>query len=90
MDRDFFSSITDRRDAYAKGLGVEDALIEVTFHTGRVVILERVVDTGEAWLQLEARDKLDEDTVISLATAYHQIASIQFVPRKQRMGRAGF
>lgn len=90
MDRDFFSSISDRRDAYAKQTGIEHALIEVTFHSGRVVILERVVEAGEGWLQIEARDKLDEETVINLATAYHQIASVQFVPRKQRMGRAGF
>jgi len=90
MDRDFFSSISDRRDAYAKRAGIDDPLIELTFHTGRVVILETVIDAGDGWLQIEAHDQLDETTTISLATAYHQIASVQFVPRKHRMGRAGF
>jgi hypothetical protein len=90
MDKDFFSAITDRRDAYTRHVGVDDAVIEITFHTGRVVILVGVIDASEGWLQIEVRDKLDEETVISLATAYHQIANVQFVPRRQRLGRAGF
>lgn len=90
MDRDFFSSIAERKDSYAKHAKIDEALVELTLHSGRIVILDNVVDLGEGWLQIEARDKLDEDTVISLAMPYHQIASVQFVPRKQRMGRTGF
>ena len=90
MDRDFFSSISDRRDAFAKRHKIEDPIIELTFHTGRVVILETVIDAGDGWLQIEAHDPLDEETTLSLATAYHQIATVQFIPRKHRMGRTGF
>lgn len=90
MNQDFFQTIEDRRAEYAKRTGVKGADVLVTFHGGRTLVVDRVVDAAEGWLMLEGRDKMDEDTPIAIATSYHQVAAVQFVPQRERIGRTGF
>jgi len=90
MDKEFFSSIEDRRAAYAERSGVASADIQITFHNGRMVLLDRVVEASDSWLIIDGRDKLDEESPIALSTPYHQISAVQFMPRRERIGRTGF
>lgn len=90
MDKDFFSSIDTRKADFAKRAGVDEAEAHVTFHGGRVVIVERIVEAADQWLLIEGAERGAEDTLIALATPYHQVASVQFVPRRVRIGRTGF
>lgn len=90
MDKRFFDTLIDRRDAFGSRCEAPSVAIDIALHSGRTVRTEGVIEASDTFLQVDGVDRNDLETPISIAVPYHQIASVTFVWERPRMGRAGF
>ncbi|MFP5224720.1 MAG: hypothetical protein ACLGH3_04045 [Actinomycetota bacterium] len=90
MNKDFFSSLDQRREDFAGRVDAPSVAVDVALHSGRVIKVESVTEAAEGFLQIDGVDRNDLETPLSVAVPYHQIASVVFVKERPRMGRAGF
>lgn len=90
MDKTFFETLQDRRDAFAARSDAPGVAVELALHSGRVIRVESVVETADTYLQLDGVDRADEDTPISIAVPYHQVAGVVFVRERVKLGKTGF
>ena len=91
MDKAFFDSIADRQKRFIDRAGYpgDQVRSEVVLGTGRTYILDTVVETADAWVQLDVRD-VDDATLRSIMLPYYQIHHVTFVKTPARVGQAGF
>jgi len=91
MNKDFFSSLDDRKKAFAGRASIEGEIrAEIVLNSGRTFIIDRVVDAAEDFVHLDAREISDDTAPVSIVAVYHQISFVQFIKHKERMRHAGF
>lgn len=91
MDRDFFATFEQRKRDFAGRAGIQDPVrAEMVLTTGRIYVIETVVETADSWLHVDGRDTAEETTPVSLVLPYHQISHVVFLKPKVRMRQAGF
>lgn len=91
MDKDFFATFEQRKKDFAERAGIQDPVrAEMVLTTGRIYVVETIVETADAWLHIDGRDTADEAIPVSLVLPYHQISHVLFVKPKVRMRQAGF
>lgn len=92
MDKDFFSSVEDRRDAFAEraGLSADQVRAELLLGSGRTYVLDRVVEAADGWVHLDVREVDEPETVVSVVLPYYHVTHVYFVKSKSRIPRAGF
>lgn len=90
MNKDFFTSIEQRTNAFTEREGSDGAEVELLLGTGRTVRLERVVELDDAWFHADVVDTGDPDRIVSLACPYWQIQQVTFVRPRKRLRHAGF
>ncbi|HEX9775875.1 MAG TPA: hypothetical protein VGB83_09900 [Actinomycetota bacterium] len=89
MDKTFFETFEQRKTAFAERAGIADGVrAELNLNGGRAYILDRVVETGDAWVQIDVRDMDDESSVRSVVLPYYQIHHVLLV--RERARHAGF
>lgn len=90
MNKELFDSLADRAKEFGERAEIgEDVRVEVALVTGRTVVLERVVECGDGFVQFDAWDPAAEDQKVSLITPYHQISNVLLMRSKKPRG-AGF
>lgn len=92
MDQSLFTSIEDRKKAFAERIGIkpEEVRAELLLGSGRVYYLDRVVETADGWVHVDVRDIDDDATVRSLVLPYYQITHVLFIKQKLKVPQAGF
>jgi len=91
MDKEFFQKLESRAKAFEdRGQLSGSIRTELVLVNGRVIIVDSVVETGDAWLQIDGHDIVDEETPLSLAMPYHQVSQVVFTKTKPRARQAGF
>lgn len=92
MDEHVFTSLEDRRKAYADraGIPLEEARAELLLGSGRTYHLDRVIETGSGWVHIDVRE-IDDDTIVhSLVLPYYQITHVLMKRLKTKIPQAGF
>ena len=92
MNKDFFASFEQRKQDFIDRAGApgDEVRAELVLGTGRVLVVDKVVETAEAWVQADVRDVDDESVVLSVVLPYYQINHVLFEKRKPRTPHAGF
>lgn len=91
MDKALFESLAERAKEFGRRTEIgEDVRVEVVLVTGRTVVLERVVECGDGFVQFDAWDPAAEDQRISLVAPYHQIGAVLLMRPKRQPRGAGF
>jgi hypothetical protein len=91
MDKSFFESFEDRKKGFADRAGEGDEVrAELVLGNGRVYLVDRVVETGDAWVHVDVRDTEDDTRMLSIVLPYYQITQIMFEKPKPRTRHAGF
>jgi hypothetical protein len=90
MNKDFFATLDERREAFATRVDAPSVSVAVALHSGRIINLTSVAEAADGFIQIDGVDRNDADTPLSVAVPYHQIASVLFVKERPKMGRAGF
>jgi hypothetical protein len=87
MDKTFFTTIEDRRKAFAEraGITVEDVRAELLLGSGRTYFLEQVIEAGDGWVHLDVRDMIGEQDLHSIVLPYYQITHLMFIKHKVRV-----
>lgn len=91
MDKVFFDTLGDRHARFLERADypAEQVRTEVVLGTGRTYIFESVVETTDAWVQLDVRE-VDDDTLLSITLPYYQIHHLAFVRSRARVPQTGF
>lgn len=91
MNKDFFQNLDDRARSFEeRGKLTGSIRTELVLVSGRVVVLDGVVEASDDWLHVDGHDALDEDTPLSLVMPYHQVSQVVFTKTKPRPSQAGF
>ncbi|HEX9712061.1 MAG TPA: hypothetical protein VGB52_05830 [Actinomycetota bacterium] len=91
MNKDFFQNLEDRARAFEeRGQLAGSIRTELVLVSGRVIVLDQVVEPADEWIQIDGHDSVDEETPLSLALPYHQISQVLFTKTKPRPRQAGF
>jgi hypothetical protein len=92
MNKDFFESFEQRKKDFIERAGApgDEVRAELVLGTGRVLVIDKVVETTDGWLQADVRDVDDESVTLSVVLPYYQINHVLFEKRKPRMRHAGF
>lgn len=87
MDKQFFSSIDERKGAFAKRAGVsgDEVRAELLLGSGRSYFLEQVVETSDSWVHIDVRDMIGEQELHSIVLPYYQITHLMFIRHKARV-----
>jgi hypothetical protein len=91
MNKDFFDNIDQRRTGFAsRSEGSDEIGIEITLANGRTFDVQTIVETADAWVQIDGRDAADPDEkLVSFVVPYFQINVVQFGQQRARR-HAGF
>lgn len=89
MNKEFFSSFDERKNDFATRNAITgDVHAELMLSTGRVFVVNRVIEATSDWVSIEGHD-IDDLTSTGLVLPYYQITHISLMKSKpQRM--AGF
>jgi len=91
MDKQFFEAFDQRKKEFAERAGEgEEVRAELILGNGRVYLIDRIVDTTDAWLQADVHDSEDETRQLSIVLPYYQITEVLFERPKPRTRHAGF
>lgn len=90
MDKEFFENLEQRKQDFIDRAGVDGVRAEMTLGNGRSFVIERVVSTADAWLQVDGHDPADDTVPLSLTLPYWQVSFVSFIKERPRMKRAGF
>jgi hypothetical protein len=92
MNKDFFESFEQRKTEFIERTGTpgDEVRAELVLGTGRVLVVDKIVETTDAWLQADVRDAEDEQVSLSVVLPYYQINHVLFEKRKPKMRHAGF
>ncbi len=90
MDKAFFETFDQRKKDFAgrAGLG-EEVRAELVLGNGRIIVVDKIVDSGDGWLHVDGFDVDVEDKLLSVVLPYYQINHVIFMRPKPR-GQAGF
>lgn len=91
MDKTFFQELESKAQAFeSRGKLAGSIRTELVLVNGRVIVVDKVVEAADAWLQIDGHDLVDEETPISLGLPYHQVSQVVFTKTKPRPRQAGF
>ena len=90
MDKAFFESFEQHKKEFASRAGLGDEVrAELVLGSGRVMLVDKIVETTDAWLHVDAFEIDDEDKLISIVLPYYQINHVVFMKPKPKP-QAGF
>jgi len=91
MDKNFFENIDARKKEAAGRAGIGDEVRAVlVLGSGRSLVLDKVVEAADGWIQLDAHDTEDEDRPMSVVMPYYQIQAVVFEKPRPRSRHPGF
>jgi hypothetical protein len=90
MDKSFFESFDQRKKDFAARAGVGDEVrAELVLGSGRILVVDKIVETADGWLHVDGYDVDAEDKLLSLVMPYYGINHVLFMKPKARP-QAGF
>jgi hypothetical protein len=91
MDKAFFENIEQRKKEAADRTGLgDDVRAVLILGSGRSLVLDRVVEAGDAWIHVDGHDAEEEDRPMSVVMPYYQIAAVVFDKQRPRSRHPGF
>lgn len=90
MDKAFFESFEQRKKDFSSRAGLaEDVRAELVLGSGRILVIDKIVETADGWLHVDAFDVDQEDKLMSVILPYYQINHLLFMKPKPKP-QAGF